>query len=77
MRQEGATGFMGLLSQSSPASCPPPILMTKPSSENTLLPISQTRQAEPGPQKERMCGEVGQGGRERRQDNGTSPAMKR
>lgn len=76
MRQEGTTGFMGSPSQSSPASRPPPILMTKPSSENTLLPLSRTRQAEPGLQKERICGEVGQGGTERRQDNGTSPAMK-
>jgi len=76
MGQEGATGFMGSLSQSSPASRLPPILMTKLSSENTFLPISQSRQAEAGPQKERICGAVGQGGTERRQANDASLAMK-
>lgn len=61
--------------KSSPASRLPPILTTKLSSENTFLPISQSRQAEAGPQKERICGEVGQGGTERRQANDTSLAM--
>lgn len=67
---------MGSQSQSSPAFRLSAILMTKLSSEGTLLPISQTRQAEAGPQKERICGEVGQGGAEGRQANGTSPATK-
>lgn len=74
--QEGATGFLGSLSLSSAASLLPPILMTKLSSENTLLPRSQTRQVKAGPQRERICGGASQGGKERRQAGGTSLATK-
>lgn len=74
-RQEGATGFTGLLSQSSPVSLLPSVLTTKLSSENTPLPPSQSRRGR-GRSPERICGKAGQDGKERRKVNDTSLATK-
>lgn len=74
--QEGATGFMGSSSQSSLASLLLPKLITdKAQVRKYPPPCHQTRQAETGPQKDRIGREAGQGGKERKQADGTYLAM--
>lgn len=72
MGQEGAIGFMGSSSQSSPASL---LLPDKAQVRKYPPPCHQTRQAETGPQKDRIGREAGQGGKERKQADGTYLAM--